>query len=424
MASCCTPAGSRVSGNMPANHDTRLYTEAINKFLLHAGELERVLVELRSSEPGPVSPRRETAEFISRLLAHCAMASGNLSLGEIHLLRAYHRDAYSIAEETDTTRELVKDSPGFLTSVPEFLVAAHRRSEFLAAQTVDCIEHMCHAINRVDRIVESRESTATAAYLDLLRAQVTTGASAAALDSTSAGRNVRHLIGGVDGCRAGWLLLVEDTENGKSISATVLPTSESLFKCIADLKVVTIDIPIGLTEREPRTCDTTARQLLGPRASSVFPAPVRAALAAGDYLDACRLSGAACGKRLSQQAFAILPRIRDVDVLLRQMQAPQSRIREVHPEVCFYFLAQGRPMRFAKKEKEGLEERLALLKPHFPGAFEHIRSGFSRRDVADDDIADALVALWTARRVLRGEARQVPDSPPKDIHGLTMEMVA
>lgn len=71
--------------------------------------------------------------------------------------------------------------------------------------------------------------------------------------------------------------------------------------------VLAIDIPIGLTAHGPRDCDILARKLLrAPRASSVFPAPVRAVLGATTYQEATSRSEAACGQRMSQQAFGIL----------------------------------------------------------------------------------------------------------------------
>ena len=62
--------------------------------------------------------------------------------------------------------------------------------------------------------------------------------------------------------------------------------------------------------------DLEARRRLGPRRSSVFPAPARAVLAAATYEEACALSRAACGKAISKQLFNILPKIREVDALV------------------------------------------------------------------------------------------------------------
>jgi predicted RNase H-like nuclease len=230
-------------------------------------------------------------------------------------------------------------------------------------------------------------------------------------------------VAGVDGCKSGWLVLTLDTVT-REITAQVFRAASDLFSQARCLDIVTIDIPTGLSDGAPRMCDLVARQLLGPRASSVFPAPVRQALPAATYLEACDLSEAACGKRLSQQAFAILPPIRDVDEQMRLLSDSQARIREVHPEVCFCAWAGGEPMSFSKKHPAGFAERLTLVEGTYPGAFADIRSGHSRGSVADDGIIDALAALWTAERILAGTATTIPAPPPTDRYGLRMEMVA
>lgn len=229
-------------------------------------------------------------------------------------------------------------------------------------------------------------------------------------------------IGGADGCSGGWICVERDTVTGE-IFAEVLTTTKDLRDRARHLAVLTVDIPIGLSETGPRQCDVEARRLLtSVRGSSVFPAPVRAALDAGTYIEACERSEAACGKRLSKQAHAIMWRIREVDEMLRAEPELQGRVREIHPEVCFYAWA-GHPMRHAKRTGEGRAERLALVNEHFRGTFEELRPSVPQRLAADDDLLDGFAALWTAERILRGEAITVPKVPPEDRYGLRMEMV-
>ena len=229
-------------------------------------------------------------------------------------------------------------------------------------------------------------------------------------------------IGGADGCPGGWICVERDTVT-REIFAEVLPTTADLRDRARHLAVLTVDIPIGLSETGPRDCDVEARRLLTSlRGSSVFPAPVRPAIDASSYAEACERSEAACGKRLSKQAHAIMWRIREVDEMLRGEPELQGRVREIHPEVCFYAWA-GRPMQHAKRTGEGRAERLALVNEHFCGAFGAVRASIPRRLAADDDILDAFAALWTAERIVRGEASTVPKAPPEDRYGLRMEMV-
>jgi predicted RNase H-like nuclease len=127
---------------------------------------------------------------------------------------------------------------------------------------------------------------------------------------------------------------------------------------------------------------------------------------------------------MSQQAWAIIPKIREVDAFLQGQPKDQTRVREVHPEVCFYFMAGGRPMEHRKKKLAGRDERAALLRTHFG---DEVDSGLAMRrrlGCEPDDVLDALVALWTARRIQLGTAVTLPASPVRDTVGLRMEMVA
>ena len=230
---------------------------------------------------------------------------------------------------------------------------------------------------------------------------------------------------GVDGCRAGWFYfaLARSEEPGWGIVGTI----EELVSNVEDSDCIFIDIPIGLPDgHEVRLCDREARESLGrPRASSVFPAPVRAALAAQTHEDANRISREASGKGLTQQTFAILPKIREVDSLLRKSEKARRILREVHPEICFWALAGGRPMQAKKKTDAGIRERLELLEgvdPSVAEAFAQIRAKFRSRDLGDDDILDAMAAAITASAGPEA-LMTLPEDPARDSCGLPMEMV-
>ena len=120
-----------------------------------------------------------------------------------------------------------------------------------------------------------------------------------------------NVVHGVDGCRKGWIRVSLDLSN-KKLSAKVFETTEALFKD-GPVPITGIDIPIGLPDAAKRKCDHLARKLLKKRRSSVFPVPMRAALDSTTYEAACDANEKQWGKRLSQQSYAILPKIREVD---------------------------------------------------------------------------------------------------------------
>jgi predicted RNase H-like nuclease len=80
-------------------------------------------------------------------------------------------------------------------------------------------------------------------------------------------------------------------------------------------------------------------------------------------------------------------------------------------------------MPHAKKHPLGRAARLALVDGCFGDAYLEVRRRYRKADVADDDILDAFAALWTAERIVRSEAATLPEHPPRDAHGLPMEIV-
>lgn len=229
-------------------------------------------------------------------------------------------------------------------------------------------------------------------------------------------------IAGVDGCPAGWIALVENTTT-RSITAFVFENFAGLVEAL-DAVVIAIDIPIGLTERGARQCDVDARQRLGAkRGTSVFPAPIRPALGASSYEQAKHRSMAVQKKAISQQAWAIYPKIREVDEALRSSANLRGRVIEVHPEVTFSAW-NGAPILAPKRKPEGRAIRRKMIDEHFgPLAFSSARATIEKSQAADDDIADAFAGLWTAQRFLNDRAQTLPPSPPFDIHELPMRMV-
>lgn len=230
------------------------------------------------------------------------------------------------------------------------------------------------------------------------------------------------LLRGVDGCAAGWLVVWAEAGSHR-VAASLLATIAEL--ALDDPAALTaIDIPIGLHHNGPRPCDQEARLLLGSRRSSVFPAPVRSVLQARSYNEACELSFQAQGRKLSKQTYNILAKIRAVDALLQAQGSLSQRLVEVHPELSFQQWNNGIPMAHAKKKAEGLHQRLQLVETRFPGAFAEIRGRYKRREMADDDILDALACLWSAERIASGNHLHVGQPGQIDACGIPMQILA
>jgi predicted RNase H-like nuclease len=267
---------------------------------------------------------------------------------------------------------------------------------------------------------------------------------------------------GVDGCRSGWVVCASD----QSLTAPEFGIAPSFAELLAALEevraLIAIDIPIGLPSGAPvdtgvRRVDSAAREFLGGRRrASVFSAPCRPTLAATSYREACDLEAEARGrgKGLSQQAYNIIPKIREVDLAItpeHQSKVDDTArvwVREAHPEVSFAALdGRGQPGHGLVHSKRnctscrgracpGESDRVALLRNYLPdfdprAVHERLVKRYPRAAgqtgalVGRDDIVDAAACLVTAYRIAKGQAVTLPDGDAQtDERGLRMEIIA
>ena len=224
---------------------------------------------------------------------------------------------------------------------------------------------------------------------------------------------------GVDGAKAGWLGVWRQEEG---LAHGVYPTAKKLMLAHSHAKVVAVDIPIGLPEASRRDADVEARRFVGGhRASSVFSSPLRCILNSCTQREASRLHRLKDGRGFGVQGFAILPKIRQWDQLLQSDKGAQNRVYEVHPEVSFAALRGGKGIEFKKKSRDGFDARLSLLATVFSiEALKGLLVSVERKQAARDDVLDAVIALWSAERILSGDAVALPDPIPYDSKGLPM----
>lgn len=245
---------------------------------------------------------------------------------------------------------------------------------------------------------------------------------------------------GVDGCPYGWFSV--GFSHGGQHETNVFRTFADLLERYADAEHILVDMPIGLPNGpEERRCDKQARAILRPYGSRVFRTPTRAALDhwianPGDKQGARNAQIAATGKSLSEQTLSIMSKIAEVDVIMSPLNSPyRGWVREVHPEICFSALRQGQPINNSKKTPAGQLARRAVLQniePQTPIIVDNAMGQYLRRNVARDDILDALVAAVTAIQGRLNQFQALPgpaqanqqNLPTQDPNtGLPMEMV-
>jgi predicted RNase H-like nuclease len=246
---------------------------------------------------------------------------------------------------------------------------------------------------------------------------------------------------GVDWDSGAWIA-VGYPETGRP-DAAMFDTIEELWRRHGETADrIVVDVPIGLCEsRETadgcvetagelsRGCDDLARQVLGPRSSSVFTAPCRdAARAAADgtaYSQVNQTNRDRTGKGLMRQAANIAPGIVAVERLLLDRGNPDTLV-EGHPEVCFRAFADS-VLRHSKKTAPGMDERLTALErstEYEQGTWRRLAEtlGEDGRDAGADDLLDALCLALTASAP-DDEFQRLPEEPPTDAEGLPMQMV-
>ena len=230
---------------------------------------------------------------------------------------------------------------------------------------------------------------------------------------------------GIDGCPSGWICVAINKTNNWEINT---------FSSISDIwenynksAVILIDIPIGLRDNGPlaRLCDTEARSLLTrKRSSSVFPTPCRSVLSVNTYEEANAINRQYTNKGLSKQAWNITAKIKDVDQFLQENENLRDIIIESHPELCFMAFANGNPLEYYKKKKEGIQERKDLLRSYFnetDALLNEASEKFDRNDVVVDDVLDALVLALSASVGIE-KIKFIPEDFEYDLVGLPMRM--
>jgi len=230
---------------------------------------------------------------------------------------------------------------------------------------------------------------------------------------------------GIDGCPAGWISIQAGEQFEWAIE--LFRTIQDLWNAHSHSNLILIDIPIGLKDKgdAPRLNDSAARKYLAPkRSSSIFPTPCRKALYASSYKEANELNKNLTGKGLSKQSWNICPKIREMDQFLQKNHEAREVFIESGPELCYSILNNNKSMKFYKKTREGMQERLSILKSYCTSNTFPLNVGlkkYKRKDVSKDDIMDAWIL---AIRASGGTSnlRIIPESIEYDSTGLPMRI--
>jgi len=118
------------------------------------------------------------------------------------------------------------------------------------------------------------------------------------------------------------------------------------------------------------------------------------------------------GKSLAKQSIAIIPKIRELDVFLRDHPDYKNRILESHPEVAFARL-NGSVVMSRKKEEPGPSERIHILSEFLEA---------KKLGCNQDDLIDAVCLAVTGALYAHGQCETIPEKPEADEKGLLMKL--
>lgn len=237
------------------------------------------------------------------------------------------------------------------------------------------------------------------------------------------GKEKNYISVGIDGCKGEWLAVAISNE---TFEVGKFKTIDEICIRYRGADSLLIDIPIGLPECKAEAVkrpDNELRTLLGKKASSVFNTPFRQIVYAANAKKAWELNRELDAKQ-NPISIALCKAIKQVDTFLQDNPQWKNRLLESHPEFCFYLLNGGIPLGDSKRDNNGLNKRMDILKGYFSESQAVIETYLQQNKFRKkiDDVLDALCLAIVGRLGCNNGFRTVPDLTCHDCTGLNMQI--
>ena len=224
---------------------------------------------------------------------------------------------------------------------------------------------------------------------------------------------------GIDGYLNGWCCCIIQNE----LSIQLHDNIDSVLNTFKSAKSIFIDIPIGLSSRNfDREIDKEIRKLMPKKIkSSVFTPPCREALKMKKYHEANIINKEITGKGISIQSWNLNKKINEVDEFLINNKNSIEIVHESHPELCFFKSNQSVPLTSNKKTKDGILERIKILKKEIPEINDIISNTIKNNKpnrIKIDDILDSIILAICSKNWKKNGSRiihQLTNKDEKDI---------
>jgi predicted RNase H-like nuclease len=233
---------------------------------------------------------------------------------------------------------------------------------------------------------------------------------------------------GIDGCRGGWLAVSLDFDRLDHWEVCCFATGDwdVLDELVSRSNLTLVDIPLGLGDGDSeRESDRLIRRALGRRGSSIFPVPVREAVYAESYSQACEINFKVQGKKLSKQLWNLGDKIRSIDGYLKSHPEYRLVLRESSPEYAFQLLS-GAPLDLSKSTSAGVEERLSICSRYENRSdpiYQYCIQSYPRKACAPHDILDALILAITALLTKTRGVMKIPETCRTDRYGIPIQAI-
>lgn len=233
--------------------------------------------------------------------------------------------------------------------------------------------------------------------------------------------NPYKMLGGVVPSPGGWLLLPARLAGVTVIveDPVVVKTLEEVLDFKPKFEAAAIYAPVGFDDHPIgpyRQCDVEAKEMIGwPRSNALRPVPSRAALRAETRDEACAIEPWLTNDDLRRFRW-----IREAEAQFQPFH--QRTWFSAHPDLSFVVLNGDRPITSSPYQREGVIERINLIRHKLPGADEVVMRA-PPAGAAQVHLLQAAGLLWTARRAAGRAINRLPVDPSWDSCGLRMELV-
>lgn len=231
----------------------------------------------------------------------------------------------------------------------------------------------------------------------------------------------QHTVMGIDGCRNGWIVAIGSLRN---VRIQFFQTIEEAWTQFPHVQIRLIDMVMGLPSRPgERTLEQQLIPFLGSRRSSIFRVPCRSSVEVPTKALQYAFHERDMHEKLTPFGVLWIPKIRELDVVLRTHPTWQEHTYESHPETCFRLL-NGTPLLHSKKTTAGIEERITLLLPWIPHlTLTVVRQLALQLKCAPDDVVDAMILYVTALLHRDQRTQILLNDPLHDSQGIRMRVV-